>query len=131
MTESPSSETNPENDFGDHSELSTAAYARRGLLPGLIAGLVIGPCTTFVPFLFFGGQAVDSFAFLLVNGFICLVGLCLGPLNGAVGGAVGGYVSSRFNGINAARIGGVAGGIVLTTVINVVLVGIIIATNFI
>jgi len=112
-------------------EPSSWDYVRRGLLPGLIAGFIIGPCTTFIPFLFFGGQNADSFAFLFVWGICCMFGLGLGLFNGAVGGAAGGYLSSRFGGLNMARIGGAIGGAVFTSVINVMVIAIMIATDFI
>ena len=131
MKELQSSEYDAQHDHGTQIGSSSWDYLRRGLVPGLIAGLIIGPCTTFIPFLFLGGQNADSFAFLFVWGICCMFGLGLGLFNGIVGGAVGGYLTSRFGELHTARIGGIIRGAMFTGGINVMVIAIMITTGFI
>ena len=131
MNEIQASESGPQDSHDLKVVSSSWDYIRRGVLPGLIAGLLIGPCATFIPYLLFGGQAADSFAFLFAYGLCCLFGFGLGLLNGAIGGAVGGYLSHRLGGLDKARLGGAIGGAVLTSAVNVIVIVIMMVTNFV
>ena len=131
MNEIQPSESGPQDTHDSQIGSSSWDCTRRGLLSGLVAGLIIGPCATFIPFLFFGGQAADSFAFLFAYGMCCLFGLGLGLLNGAIGGTAGGYLSHRFGGLDKARLNGAIGGAVFTGAVNVIIIVIMMVTNFV
>jgi hypothetical protein len=131
MNETQPSESGSQDNDDSQTSSSSRDYVRRGVLPGVIAGLIIGPCATFGPFLFFGGQAADSFTFLFAYGLCCLFGLGLGLFNGAIGGAAGGYFSHRFGGPDTVRLGSAIGGAIVTGGVNVIVIAIMIATNFV
>jgi len=131
MNEIQASESGSQDSHDAQMGPSSWDYVRRGVVPGVITGLIIGPCATFVPFLFWGGQAADSFAFLFAYGLCCVFGLGLGLFNGAIGGAAGGYFSHRFGGPDTVRLGGAIGGAVVTGGINIMVIVVMIATNFV